>query len=673
MRTPSFKPVFSSTRRFKAFLVIGLFTLLLFFSIISTTAAFFPQKTTSFQPNPQARQLFSQSYQQLQQGQLLDINALMAELGDYPLAPYLQYQYFRNQIAYQQVDKDQLLAFLRRHQNTPWQARLQNEWLQLLGRQQAWDTYYQLTGPVKQSSTQLECYRRLAEADQQGKSLQWLEETADFWRQNQPFPSNCSKLVEPLVQLGLLTEDDFWQAAVDLLKRGQAQAAWQLGQELSGAQRDLIDFWRRGYLNPLGQLNRVASNPPAVLKQFPELQQPLLVDLLKQGIASQPEQTQQRLHQLVAAEQLNTAAAYQVQEALAIHAAGRNFPQTFSWFATLPYEQRSAEARVWYARSHLRAENWSQLLNATDQLKPADARSNEWQYWRAQALQQTGQTQAASQLLQKLSQERNYYGFMAARELGTPPQMNATPASLSPPDLEELASQPGIIRAGELFLLGFHEDARREWHASLAGASAETWQQAAWLAQHWGWYDRSINAIHRAGQHNALELRFPLAHLPTLQPLAEAAEVDLALVLALIRKESLFDAQARSRVGALGLMQVMPATGQEVMQALQLPNANTQSLLKPQYNLSVGVHYLAGLLESFQQDPILAAAAYNAGPRHANRWLEAHGGEVNPLWVEQITFAETRDYVKSLVAFREVYAWLLQEQDQRNTRVAYVP
>ncbi len=85
-------------------------------------------------------------------------------------------------------------------------------------------------------------------------------------------------------------------------------------------------------------------------------------------------------------------------------------------------------------------------------------------------------------------------------------------------------------------------------------------------------------------------------------------------------------------------------------------------LLKPEYNLPIGINYLAGLIQRYDNNPVLAAAAYNAGPTKANAWQTSLGKEIDPLWVERITYAETRDYVKSLLAFREVYAWRLKQE-----------
>lgn len=645
----------------KTLLLVAAASLALFFAVNSSTSAVPNKPGQTLQPSAEQRALFRQTYAQLTQGQLLDLSEVLIQLDDYPLAPYLKYQLFRNQIAYQQADPDQLFAFLQRHQNTAFYPRLRDEWLTQLGRQENWATYLAVAGSEPLNQTSLECYRLQAEGKQQGKSLSWLETSADFWRTQQPLPAACEAFSQSLKELGFLTQEDVWQAAIQLMRAGQTQQAWQLREALSSQQRQQLDHWRRGRLNPERFLQARLESGFEQKEHYPELNQEILQDIIKIYARSHPSQALKAIHKLTDQKLLSASKAYPLYEHLALRAAWRNAPEALTLFAKLPSQELSTEGKEWLARTQLRLANWPELITAIQQLPQELRQTNQWRYWLAQAYQATGQPSEAQALLEPLAQQRNYYGFLAARELGQPPAMNAQPASLQIAPMQALYKMPGIQRAGELFMLGLSEEARREWHHTLSGASPATWQQAAWLAQQWGWYDRSINAIHNAGQQDALELRFPLAYLEQLQPLAAAWDLDPALLLALIRKESLFNTQARSRVGALGLMQVMPATGQEVSRQLQTPLGSEGYLLKPEYNLPIGVSYLAELMQRFQNDPIIAAAAYNAGPSRAAQWQQRLGTQTSPHWVEQITFAETRDYVKSVLAFREVYAWRLQQ------------
>jgi soluble lytic murein transglycosylase len=178
---------------------------------------------------------------------------------------------------------------------------------------------------------------------------------------------------------------------------------------------------------------------------------------------------------------------------------------------------------------------------------------------------------------------------------------------------------------------------------------------AAKLAQRLGLDNLAIQTAAKAGYWDDLSLRFPLGFNGPVLQAAQSQQVDPALVYALVRRESAFDPNVGSPAGALGLMQLMPATG--ALMARQrgeaLPSAN--ALLEPGRNLRFGTAYLRGLLERFGNHFALAAAAYNAGPNRVERWLPKGLPMPADLWVETIPYSETRQYVAAVLANVVVY------------------
>jgi len=149
---------------------------------------------------------------------------------------------------------------------------------------------------------------------------------------------------------------------------------------------------------------------------------------------------------------------------------------------------------------------------------------------------------------------------------------------------------------------------------------------------------------------------FPLMPLPT-SPRTGSAEP--ALVLALSRQESEFNARAVSGADARGLMQMIPRYAQAEAKKVGLPFKQSWLTDDPQYNLRLGRGFLDDLVDSFGGSYILAAAAYNAGPSRARQWINDFGdprGEVDPVdWIESIPFAETRNYVQRVLENTQVY------------------
>jgi soluble lytic murein transglycosylase len=184
-------------------------------------------------------------------------------------------------------------------------------------------------------------------------------------------------------------------------------------------------------------------------------------------------------------------------------------------------------------------------------------------------------------------------------------------------------------------------------------------QMAATLAHSWGWYDRALLTLNKAESWDDLIVRFPLAWRDGIEKHAGQRELDPAWVFSVVRQESAFVEDARSPAGALGLMQVMPATGRETARALGWKSFTTAQLTHASTNLPIGTAYLRRMLNHFNGNVVLATAAYNAGPGNVARWLRPGDCTEPDIWIEQIPFTETRKYVQRILYFASIYDWRL--------------
>jgi soluble lytic murein transglycosylase len=152
-----------------------------------------------------------------------------------------------------------------------------------------------------------------------------------------------------------------------------------------------------------------------------------------------------------------------------------------------------------------------------------------------------------------------------------------------------------------------------------------------------------------------LRLVYPFPYRAAIEREARRNNVDPYLVAGLIRQESGFDARARSPAGALGLMQIMPATGTSLARELGVTGFRTARLAEPDLNLRMGTRYLATMLARYDGRLGDALVAYNAGPTRMARWrgFPEHGDP--ELFVERIPFAETRGYVRIVQANTAIY------------------
>ena len=186
---------------------------------------------------------------------------------------------------------------------------------------------------------------------------------------------------------------------------------------------------------------------------------------------------------------------------------------------------------------------------------------------------------------------------------------------------------------------------------TIAEASA-----IAALARDLGHPDLAVYTARQAARRGLILVQagYPVINVPN----TDAPEP--ALTLAVIRQESSFEQTARSRVGALGLMQLMPRTARQIARVLKVRYARSRLTKEPDFNLRLGASYLKSQLEAFGGSYVLALAAYNAGPHRVSRWLKERGDPRNPGvdmidWIERIPFTETRNYVQRVLESLHVY------------------
>ena len=242
--------------------------------------------------------------------------------------------------------------------------------------------------------------------------------------------------------------------------------------------------------------------------------------------------------------------------------------------------------------------------------------------------------------------------------------MNNHPIAPDEVELAEILARPGILRARELYRLAMPFKARREWGHEVGQLTHRQLEVAAFVVHNWGWYDRAILALGKAQAYDDLVIRFPLLHEQLVRNYAAKRGLDPSVLYSIIRTESAFMEDARSPAGALGLMQVMPATGRETARRIGATLSSARELLDPKKNVTIGSAYLKQVLSRFGGSFSLAAAAYNAGPHRVRGWRPKNGCVPADIWIDTIPFTETRRYVRRASFYATVYQWRLNEKMQ---------
>jgi soluble lytic murein transglycosylase len=321
----------------------------------------------------------------------------------------------------------------------------------------------------------------------------------------------------------------------------------------------------------------------------------------------------------------------------------------------MPENEVDPQTRAWRVRTALLKQDWPGVLIALDAMNGTEQKQTQWRYWQARALEALGDRSSALKLYRLVAVERDFYAFAAADRLQQAYALSFEPLPLASGELQKLAGREPFLRVQEFQALNRTGEAYSEWLHTLKTLPHREVAIAAKLAQQWGWDRLAIITIAKAGEYDDLTVRYPLSYYEPVLRHAREQQVDAAQVYSLIRRESAFDANAKSSAGALGLMQIMPGTAQHIAQLLHEPGRPEIALLQPENNLRYGMVYFRHLLDQFGGHFALAAAAYNAGASRVERWLPATRPIPADIWVETIPYLETRQYVTAVLSYAIIY------------------
>jgi soluble lytic murein transglycosylase len=350
---------------------------------------------------------------------------------------------------------------------------------------------------------------------------------------------------------------------------------------------------------------------------------------------------------------------------IALWTARDNLSGAYKLLLKLPPAAQSDEVLRWRARSSLRETRWKRLLTDIAAMSEAERDAEEWRYWRAIARIESGQALAAVEDLESLRLERSFYGFLAADKLGMGYAFDNARLLTDDMRLTALQSRPDVNRARELFYVGQDGRGRSEWDAVVRHLSDEDKIQAAILANRWGWHSRAIAAAASMGKFDDLSIRYPLPYQESFEEFSTLASISATWAYGIARSESLFMRDVRSHAGAIGLMQLMPATGRIVAKEIKLPYSGLATLVDPESNIRLGTTYLGQMAARYGGNQVLATAAYNAGPHRVDRWLPENGAVDARIWIENIPFNETRKYVKRVLAAQAIFHWRMTGKIRR--------
>lgn len=361
---------------------------------------------------------------------------------------------------------------------------------------------------------------------------------------------------------------------------------------------------------------------------------------------------------------LDASQRHQIEHDLAFYSMAREIRNNEGWVDDALPRLADGDLLKLRVRRALAQRNWNEVIHWVHAMPDEARQSAHWQYWLGRALAKQGNDQASRDAYAIAATQRGFFGFAAADRLNQPYNLNLERATFNDSFRRQVANWPAVKRAEALQRIGEHGLARSEWYGAVARASEEEAKAMADYALSQGRYATLVQTTITAKQWDALDWRFPGAYRDSFLRWGETAGVDPFLLMGIARRESAFNNEAVSPVGARGLMQLMPGTAALVSSQMGSVNPSLEGLFDPEINIRLGSTYIRDMLKRYRGNRLAATAAYNAGPSRVDRWLRESPDEFD-LFVESIPFRETRNYVQAVLAYQVIFASLARDGDTR--------
>ncbi|MGL6417844.1 transglycosylase SLT domain-containing protein [Aeromonas allosaccharophila] len=594
--------------------------------------------------------LYRQAYDAVRANDQARFQQIRARLTHYPLLPYLDYY----QLAFRPgaADYNDVTRFIRQHGDTPQSNRLERSYLTYLAQSQQWSQFLRFY-PAKPSSTDLLCmhYQALYYT---GKPKEALQGAGKIWMSGQSRPDACSPLFQLWQASGQRTQEKIWQRMTLAFEAENPNLIRHLGATLGSGLQSYGDQMVTLFEQPAKAMN------PAYFSNNPYSRKLLSLGLTRYA-NQEPESVLRQLALFRSRFGLTQAEVKPVERAIARRLLLDRAIAQRSWVDSTVKKLADPDITELRARLAIWEQDWRGLSGWVKMMPMARQKEDRWRYWMARSLEVQGQQKPARDLYLETANLRGFYGFMAAQRTGVPYRMKNQSVKHVPDWRTASQRWPFLLRVRELLSMNEIAAARSEWIHNMDRNPVAQRIEFGHIALNQGWHELAILASIRAEAWDALDLRFPLPLKRTFSQMAQERTMNTSLLYAISRQESALYPLAQSPVGARGLMQLMPATAKETAGKLGVPYRNEQQLFDPAMNIRLGSAYLKRLLDVYDGNRILAAAAYNAGPGRVKRWRDQSDNKPMDVWVESIPYKETRNYVQNVLSFDLIYQHKLQQ------------
>lgn len=585
---------------------------------------------------------FLQAERALKADDLETFERLAATLTGYPLYPYLRFAALTRDLS--AASDEDIEVFLERFGQTQLATRLRLAYLARLAQAGRWSDYARIYR--SDDSIERRCLF-LHALIQTGRRDEALAQVAPIWLSARSRPAVCDPVFAAWRESGVLTAGQIAQRVRLAMEGGEIGLARHLIGTLPADQQASQAHWLAVDADPTLILDREPFGAA-----HPEHAAIIAHGLVGLAARSTPDAAD-ALALLKPRLALDPRAADRAHAAIGKALTATGDPRGLGVWDALGARADNLAEQEARLRAAIGLQAWDRVAEWIRRMPDSVEKRVRWLYWLGRAEAAQGRDEAARNAFATAAEGRSLWAFLAADRLGVPYRLEHARTPAEPARIRSLMRSPTLVRMRELGRLGRDTDLRREWREFLQHQDGPDLLAAAYVADVLRWHDLAVPALAQAGYWDDLELRFPVQHRALVGEQAWQIGVEPDWILAVIRQESIFARTLASHAGAVGLMQILPATALEVARWHDLDPPSRWDLLSPPVNIRLGSAYLARMRDRFGH-VALATAAYNAGPARVSRWLPDACLEAD-LWIVSIPYLETRRYVERVLAYRVIY------------------
>nr|WP_232054963.1 murein transglycosylase [Leminorella richardii] len=588
-------------------------------------------------------------YQQIKSAwdsqQMDEVARLLPTLKEYPLYPYLEYRQLTQDLT--TLDLKQANRFMVRYPTLPLANNLKTNFINELARRQDWKGIVQFTQNAP-TSVAARCnfyYAKWVNGARQEANI----EANAIWLSGKSLPSSCDKLFDAQRRAGLQTPENILARIRLASRENNTSLVTSLTKKLPASYKSIGEGLNRLQKDPMTvEAFSRSFGPTDFTREEVRL-------ALSQAARKDANKAQSLIPQIASQQKMSKQERQELEEAVAGRLMSTSVTsQQAAWRDSVLARSQNTDLIERRIRLALSDGDKKGIATWIGRLPAEAATKDEWRYWRADALISGGKRSEGEAILRELMALRGFYPMVAAQRLGVPYVVKQETA-VKP--TAALIQRTEVSRVRELMYWGMDNLARSEWRNLVSSVSKTEQEGLARYAYEQNWADLSVQATIVAKLWDHIQERFPLAYPSMFKSSTNDKDIAVSFAMAIARQESAWNPEAQSPVGARGLMQLMPATAKQTAKQNDISfYSNVSQLFDPQTNIQLGTAYLEHTYQTFGQNRILAAAAYNAGPNRVSSWLNNSAGRLDAVaFVESIPFTETRGYVKNVLAYDLFY------------------